>query len=90
MVVLHPSRVNNKTYHLNLLADDIAVRSRIKILKRGQENLGGENPKVRFTFKPQISATELSYGNSNNVVIEKPTTKTVIYTWIKRRLLSSR
>ena len=53
MVLLHPSNVDNKSYHLNL-ADDNAVRRKIKILERGQENLERKNPKVWFTFKPQI------------------------------------
>ena len=83
MVVLHPSRENTKTFHLNL-EDDAAVRSKIKILKRGQETLERENPTVRFTFKPQITASELSYGTSNNVVISKPTTRTVIYTYMDK------
>ena len=87
MVVLHPSRVDKKSYHLNQ-ADDNAVWGKVMILKWGQENLERKNQKIRFTFKPQISSKELSYGNSNNVVIGKPTTKTFIYTYMDKETAS--
>ena len=87
MVVLHPSRVDNKTFHLNL-ADDKTVQSKIKILKKGPETPEREDPKIRFIFKPKISAVELSYGDSNNVVITKPTTRTLINIYADKEIAS--
>ena len=45
MVILHPSRVDNKRYRLNLM-DENAVREKVKILKRRQENLERQNQKI--------------------------------------------
>ena len=61
------------------------IREKIRILKRGAENLERVHPKIRFTYKPLIASIEMSYGNSNNLVIGPPLVPAVIYTYMDKK-----